>query len=70
MILKEEIQKIATSKKLGIDIVEKDYILSCYLMPTVGAEHLKLILQRCFTRLDPSISIKVYPIHYRLILKA
>lgn len=31
MIFKEEIQKIATAKKLGIDIVEKDYILSWVL---------------------------------------
>ena len=31
MILKDEIQKIATAKKLGIDIVEKDYILSWVL---------------------------------------
>lgn len=31
MILKEEIQQIATAKKLGIDIVEKDYILSWVL---------------------------------------
>ena len=31
MIFKEEIQKIATDKKLGIDIVEKDYILSWVL---------------------------------------
>ncbi len=31
MILKEEIQKIAGEKKLGIDIVEKDYILSWVL---------------------------------------
>lgn len=31
MILKEEIQRIATAKKLGIDIVEKDYILSWVL---------------------------------------
>ena len=31
MTLKEEIQKIATAKKLGIDIVEKDYVLSWVL---------------------------------------
>ena len=31
MIFKEEIQKIANAKKLGIDIVEKDYILSWVL---------------------------------------
>ena len=31
MIFKEEIQKIATTKKLGIDVVEKDYILSWVL---------------------------------------
>ncbi|HVE45075.1 MAG TPA: nucleotidyl transferase AbiEii/AbiGii toxin family protein [Gammaproteobacteria bacterium] len=31
MILKEEIQKIATAKKLGMDIVEKDYVLSWVL---------------------------------------
>ncbi len=31
MILKEEIQAIATAKRLGIDIVEKDYILSWVL---------------------------------------
>jgi len=31
VILKEEIQKIATAKKLGINIVEKDYILSWVL---------------------------------------
>ncbi len=31
MILKEEIQTIATEKQLGIDIIEKDYILSWVL---------------------------------------
>ena len=31
MILKDEIQRIATEKKLGIDIIEKDYILSWVL---------------------------------------
>jgi len=31
VILKEEIQAIATEKHLGIDIVEKDYILSWVL---------------------------------------
>ena len=31
MILKEEIQTIATQKKLGLDIVEKDYVLSWVL---------------------------------------
>ena len=31
MITKEEIQKIATLKKIGMDIVEKDYILSWVL---------------------------------------
>jgi hypothetical protein len=31
VILKEEIQKTAAKKKIGIDIVEKDYILSWIL---------------------------------------
>lgn len=31
MISKEEIQKIATLKRIGMDIVEKDYILSWVL---------------------------------------
>lgn len=64
MISKEEIQKIATLKKIGMDIVEKDYILSWVLAGIHHHDATKntwifkggTCLKKCYFRMDNSVT--------------
>ena len=71
MIFKEEIQMMATKKRLGIDIVEKDYILSWVL---AGIHHHAATknswifkggtcLKKCDLRLVPFPKIELIETH-------